>query len=150
MSDPYDAPMKYITVIDSDKVNLIKQEFKLSNDEIVKLEIPKYNNENDELLLLTLREFNDMVTTYDLFTLLDAAKVYDRFLRCLCGDASDTWNSLISGSTKNKANFMTIEVFLSQICNVILLVCKNRTNQSWIAYNYHNFSEILQFDKHIW
>ena len=46
MSDPYDAPLKYIMVIDSDKVNLIKQEFKLSNDEIVKLEIPKYNNES--------------------------------------------------------------------------------------------------------
>ena len=112
MSDPYDAPLKYITVIDSDKVNLIKQEFKLSNDEIVKLEIPKYNNENDELLLLTLREFNDMVTTYDLFTLLDAAKVYDRFRRCLCGDALDTWNSLISGSTKNKANFKTTQIEL--------------------------------------
>ena len=112
MSDLYDAPLKYVTAIDSDKVSKIKQEFKLANNEIVKLEIPKYNNENDEYLLLTLREFNDMVTTYDLFTLLNAAKVYDRFRRCLGGDALDTWNSLILGNTKSAANFKTAQIEL--------------------------------------
>ena len=101
-------------MIDSDKVALIKQKIKLSNDNIVKLEIPKYNNENDELLLLTLQEFNDIVNTYDIFTHLDTAKVYDRFQRCLCGDTLDTWNSLISGSTKTMANFKTAQTKLAE------------------------------------
>ena len=112
MSDLVDAPLKYKTMIDSDKLATIKQEFKLADNEIVKLEIPKFNNESDEYLLLTLREFNDMIKTYDLFTLLNATKFYDRFRRCLSGDAVDTWNGLIAGTTKNLANFTTAQLEL--------------------------------------
>ena len=110
MSDLVDAPLRYSTVIDSDKIATIKQEFKLSDGEVVKLEIPKFNNESDEYLLLTLREFNDMTVTYDLFTLLNGAKVYDRFRRCLSGDALDTWNGLIVGKTKDATNFKTAQL----------------------------------------
>lgn len=112
MSDLVDAPLRYSTVIDSDKIATIKQEFKLSDGEVVKLEIPKFNNESDEYLLLTLREFNDMTVTYDLFTLLNGSKVYDRFRRCLSGDALDTWNGLIVGKTKDSTNFKTAQLEL--------------------------------------
>ena len=112
MNKLVDAPLKYKTVVDSEKLKKIKQEFKLADDEIIKLAIPKYNNESDEYLLLTLREFNDIVDTYDLFTLLNATKVYDRFQRCLSGDALDTWNGLIAGTTKDSANFTTAQLEL--------------------------------------
>ena len=105
MSDLYDAALTYKTLIDS---MTIRQEFKLVNNEVVKLGIPKYNNESDELLLLTTRELNNMVVTYDLFNLLDPGKVYDWFRRSPRGDAMDTWNGLISGKTQNKTNFKTL------------------------------------------
>ena len=104
MSKFNDAPMKYKTLIDLDKVTIVKQEFTLTNGEVVKLTIPKFNEENDEFLLLLIREFKDMIQAYGLFTLLNATKVFDRFCRCLSGDALDTWDSLVSGETKNETN----------------------------------------------
>ena len=111
ISDLYDAALTYKTLIDS---MTIRQEFKLVNNEVVKLGIPKYNNESDELLLLTTRELNNMVVTYDLFNLLDPGKVYDWFCICLRGDALVTWNGLISGKTQNKTNLKTSQVELSK------------------------------------
>ena len=87
LTHPWNTQRPRLQTNVTDKPLKIKQEFKLGDDEIVKLEIPKYNNESDEDLLLTLCELNDIVVTYDLFTLLNATKVYDRFQRCLSGDA---------------------------------------------------------------
>ena len=85
MSKFDDVPLKYITLIDFEKVSMITQEFKLVNGEVVKLETPKYDNENDELLLLILLEVNIVITAYDMFNLLNATTVYDRFRVCLRG-----------------------------------------------------------------
>ena len=114
MSDLIDAPLRYSTVIDSDKITTIKQEFKLSDGKVMDIEILKFNNESNEFLLLTLREFNNMVDTYDLFTLLNGAEVYDRFQRYLSRDALDTWNGLIAGKTKNTTHFKTAQLELAE------------------------------------
>lgn len=107
MSDFDDAPLKYITLINFENLSTIRQEFNLANDEIVKLEIPKHNNENDEILILILREFNNTVAAYGLFNPLNATKVYDKFRRHLSGETLDTCNDIISGNTNNEVNFFS-------------------------------------------
>jgi len=57
MSNFYDAPLTYKTLINLDKMLTIRQEFKLVNNEVVKLDIPKYGNKNDDLLLLIIRGY---------------------------------------------------------------------------------------------
>ena len=67
MSKFNDAPMKYKTLIDLDKVATVKQEFTLTNGEVVKLTMPKFNKENNEFLLLLMLEFKDMIQAYEPF-----------------------------------------------------------------------------------
>ena len=45
-----------------------------------------------------------MYKTYLLFTLFTLVKVYNKFHKCLGGNALNTWNGLISGA-KNKTIF---------------------------------------------
>ena len=49
MSNFDDATIKYITLIDLEHVLTIRQESKLANNALMKLEISRYNNESDNL-----------------------------------------------------------------------------------------------------
>ena len=102
MNDP---TLKYNGTKDLEKVTSVKLQFTLVTKEIIKLSFSKYTDEVHEILLLLIREYKDMVETYDLFKLLTAEQVFDMFRRCLGGDALDTWNGIITPMTKNKTNF---------------------------------------------
>ena len=47
---------------------------------------------------LTIKEFNNLTTTYNLWINEDALLVYARFRRCVRGDTRDTWDTIIADS----------------------------------------------------
>ena len=71
----------------------------------IKVKIICYKSEDPEVLLRMIRDFNNMITTYDLFNKESAPEVFSRFRRCLTGNGLDIWLSIIIGKNQDKTNF---------------------------------------------
>ena len=70
------------------------QKFTVANEEI-KVNMYEFSNDKEEsaeLFLCLVKDFLNMVKTYELFTVPTTAKVIDRFRRCLSGTALDDWD----------------------------------------------------------
>ena len=82
----------------------------------VKLEFPIYEDqENMELRCKLVRSFRKTVNSYELFTLLEDAEVYDWFNQCLSGDALDTWESIVVDKDKSNWNENQAQLILAVI-----------------------------------
>ncbi len=84
------------------------QKFTVNGEEI-KVNLYEFSNDQSdspELFLCLVKNFNNMVDTYSLFTVLTVTKVIDRFRRCLCGTAQEDWDLARTVHTANtKAAF---------------------------------------------
>ena len=98
------APVKYAK--NSVERKSMQQKVKFEDDAPdVKENIPIYTDENDECLLETLKEFENVTSTYELWETEADTIVYARFRRCLKGSARDSWDSIIEGQLKSQENF---------------------------------------------
>ena len=71
----------------------------------------QFSNDGDEsirLLLTLIKDFDNMVATYTLFTELTVTKVIDRFRRCFSGTALKDWDLIRDNTPGNaQAAFLT-------------------------------------------
>lgn len=84
------------------KEKKIVQKF-TSGGEDIRVNVYGFSNEGDEspeLFLSLVKDFDNLVATYSLFTTLTVTRVIDRFRRCLSGTALEDWD-LIRGGTNN-------------------------------------------------
>ena len=67
--------------------------------------IPIHTDESDKYFLETLREFENLTSTYELWTMEADSIVFTRFRRCLKEIARDSWDSIIEGRNKTQNKF---------------------------------------------
>jgi len=109
------APLKYVA---EEKVETKNAEFRITYDgEVIKESIPIFENGTAEELLLTVRDFNAMCESYELWANLNEANIYGKFRRCLKGDPRGSWDEVIDGEAKTEADFDTqiIDLIVGEI-----------------------------------
>ena len=102
MASDSEIPLLYESKI-LEKEKKITQKFKKDGEEI-KVNLYQFSNDGDEsieLLLTLIKDFDNMVSTYGLFTELTVTKVIDRFRRCLSGTALEDWDLIRSTTPAN-------------------------------------------------
>ena len=89
----------------------------MDNGNDVKENIPIYTDECEEFYLETLKEFLNVVNTYELWVNDNEVLVYGKFHRCLRGDAMDIWDQIIVNNPartlaefKKKIDAMSVEI----------------------------------------
>ena len=116
MSYESDIPLTYQSSILEEKKS-ITQKFTQDGKEI-KINLLSFSNDGEEsaeLLLALVKDFDNMVDTYDLSKTLTVTRVIDRFRRCLSGTALEDWDLIrtnTSGDTQSafkKSKFELIE-----------------------------------------
>ena len=111
------APLKYHSKIkELNREQPAVQKFRIDNEEI-KIGILTFREGDEEQYLRTIREFGDMVTTYNLWANENAQRVYSRFRRCFLGDSLDTWVETIEGMDLNQQK---ISLLVSNMTEIIL------------------------------
>ena len=107
------APVKYPK--NSVEIKSTQQRVRFEDDAPdAKGSIPIYTDEDDECLLETLREFENVTSTYELWDTETDTIVYARFRRCLIGSARDSWDAIIEGQVKTQENFDEAILSLSE------------------------------------
>ena len=98
-----------------EKEKKVAQKFTKDGEEI-RVSLYEFSNDGEqsaELLLALIQNFDNMVTTYDLFNTLSVTKVIDRFRRCLSGTALQDWDLIRQAAPNNtQANFLNCKFSL--------------------------------------
>ena len=87
------CPLAYESSILTSKRS-VEQKF-TADGENIKVPYFRFTNDKDEsaeLLLALIQDFDNTVTTYNLFNVLNVTKVIDRFRRCFGGTALQDWD----------------------------------------------------------
>ena len=91
-----DVPVLYERTLKCSEYETRKMEFLKADGTKGKLEFPIYSDQaNMELLLKLIKSFKRTVKSYERFTNLGEAEIYDRFAQCLDGNAYDTWEVIV-------------------------------------------------------
>ena len=102
MSYENDIPLTYQSSILEEKKS-INQKFTQDGEEI-KINLISFSNDDEEsveLLLALIKDFDNMVDTYDLFNTLTVTKVINWFRRCLSGTALEDWDLIRTNTLAN-------------------------------------------------
>ena len=98
-------PLKYVA---EDKVEKTSVYFRINyDDETIKESIPIFENGTAEELLLTVRDFDTLCETYELWDNLSVANVYGKFRYCFKGDTRGAWDEIIDGEERTEEDFAT-------------------------------------------
>jgi len=97
------APLRYFP---EDKTEKSLVTSNITDDgEDVKESVKEYENGSREELLLTIRNFCEMASTYELWTNLGVPNIYGKFRRCLKGEIRGLWDEIIDGEPRSEAEF---------------------------------------------
>ena len=130
MASDSEIPLLYESKI-LEKVKKITQKFKKDGEEI-KVNLYQFSNDGDEsieLLLTLIKDFDNMVSTYGLFTELTVTKVIDRFRRCLSGTALEDWDLIRSTTPAN-----TRDAFLACKFELIEKILDDEAVENQVQY----------------
>ena len=95
------TPIKLDESEDMSKIKYVTQKFKFHGDE-VKVELPKYENQDGEVFIKLVSDFWNMATTYKLFD-QNMELLFDRFRWCLGGAARTDWDHIVENEVLSKA-----------------------------------------------
>ena len=94
------TPVRLNKSKDMMKIKYSSQKLKFHGDK-VKVELPKYENQDGELFSKLVSDFWNMVTTYKLFV-QNMELLFNCFRRCLGGSPRTDWDHIVEGETPSK------------------------------------------------
>ena len=109
------APLTYVA---EDKVEKTSADFRITyNEETIHEMIPIFENGTAEELLLTVRDFNALCNTYELWESLSVANVYGKFRPCFTGNTRGAWDEIIYEEEKPEEFFTAriIDLFVGEL-----------------------------------
>ena len=94
------TPVRLDESDDMAKIKYVTQKFKFHGDE-VKVELPRYENQDGEVFIKLVSDFWNMAETYKLFD-QNMELLFDRFRRCLGGSARTDWDHIVENEVLSK------------------------------------------------
>ena len=94
------SPVRLDESEDMSNIKYTTQKFKFHSEE-VKVELPKYEDQDGEVFIKLVGDFWNMTTTYKLFD-QNMELLFDRFRRCLGGSARTDWDHVVENETLSK------------------------------------------------